>query len=168
MNKKGDVFQILIVWILLIVIAIAGFLLLVMSYRVNEFWATNTALMPENSTAAQVNASLQQSGYRTTDYAIFFFFLGLNIGVIIAATRTNFSAILIFMFILLVFIEIMVAAGFVNMYQGLAHEESVADIGQKLTLTNFIFSKYTPLLLSGIALIVIVIMFGKSGGDIVQ
>lgn len=167
MNRKGDVFQILVVLIIIVSIAITGLIIGIMTHTVNTFFDAHPEIMPVNSTASNSNHQLGDMAPRITDYAIFFLFLGLNIGVMISATRTQFSATLIFMFILLVFIEILVAAGIVNIYQGLAHEGASIGFSSQLTLTNFILSKYTPLIMSCVALIVIVIMLGKSGGEIV-
>ena len=165
MNKKGDIFQIFIVLIILTAVAIAGFLMLVMTSQVNNYWKSS-GIMPVNSTADKATTVMQDTSYKTTDYAIFFLFLGLNIGVVISAVRTNFSATIIFLFILLTFLAVMISAGMVNIYQGLAH--SVPDVGSKLTLTNYVFSKYTPLIMCVISALIIIIMYGKTGSDVVQ
>ncbi len=62
----------------------------------------------------------------------------------------------------------MVAAGMVNMYQGLAQTPSVIDIGESLTFTGFLFSKYLPLIITVISAFVMLIMYGKSGSEIIS
>lgn len=94
-NKKGDVFQIFIVLIITTAVAIVALILLVMSNQVTHYW-NESSLMINDSVADKANKVLIDTGPKTTDYAIFFLFLGLNIGVIIAAARTNFSATIIF------------------------------------------------------------------------
>lgn len=164
-KKKGDIFQIFFVIALALVVAVVGLICLVITTRINTFYETSGIL--NNSASAQdaVN-KMQETAPYTTDYAIFFLFLGMNIGVIIGAVRTNFSVLTIVIFIFLTLIAIMFAAGAVNMYQGLAQTESIVDVSSQLTLTNFIFSKYTPLMISIICAFVMLIMYSKSGADI--
>ena len=165
-NKKGNIFQIFIILIILTAVAITGFLCLTMTNGVNSFWKSHPDIMPVNSTADRATTILQDTSFRTTDYAIFFLFLGLNIGAVISAVRTNFSATIIFLFILLTFLAVFVAAGVVNLYQGMAH--TIPEVGSQLTLTNYVFSKYTPLIMCVMSALIIIIMYGKSGSDIVQ
>jgi len=166
-QKKGDVFQVLFMLVLIFIVAIVGLLCLVLTTRVNEFW-DESGLLNETETGTKAIETMQETAPRTTDYAVFFLFLGMNIGIIVAAVRTNFSAVIIFLFILLTLIAIMGAAGVVNMYQGLAQQGSIIDVSGKLNLTNFIFSKYLPLIISIICALVMLIMYGKSGGDIIS
>jgi len=165
-NKKADVFQIFVVLIITVAVAITGLLMLVMTNQINDFWA-NSPFVTVNSTAYNANVILQETAPKTTDYAIFFVFLGLNLGCVIAAVKTNFSPILIFFFILLTFISIMMAAGMVNLYQGFAHAAGVIETASELTLTNFVFSKYTPLFVTMISALILIIMYGKSSSEII-
>jgi len=166
-QKKGDVFQITIVLIIIFVVALIGFITLTLTTRVNTFWDDSGML---NDTVVGMKAidTLQDTAPRTTDYAILFLFLGMNIGVVISAVRTNFTPVTIMLFIFLTLISIIVAAGMVNMYQGLAQTPTVSDIGESLTFTGFLFSKYLPLLITVISAFVMLIMYGKSGGDIIS
>lgn len=166
-SKKGDIFQVLFMLVLVFAVAVVGLICLILTTHVNEGWY-NTPNFNETVIAKQSIDTLQDSAPKLTDYTVFFLFLGLNIGVIVGAVRTNFSATIIILFIFLTFFSILVAAGLVNMYQGLAQSSSVVDISSDLRLTNFIFSKYTPLLISIICTLVMLIMYGKSGGDIIQ
>ena len=165
-QKKGDVFQVLFMIVLIFAVAVVGLLMFVLTSRVNEFWE-ESGLLNETEAGTAAIETMSETAPRTTDYAIFFLFLGMNIGVLIAAVRTNFSAAVIFLFILLTLIAIMMSAGMVNMYQGLAQQPSIIDVSSKLTLTNFIFSRYLPLVISMICAVVMLIMYGKSGGDII-
>lgn len=166
MNRKGDVFQVLFMIALLLGVAITGLLILVLTTGVNDFWDSSGLL---NGTAVGVQAidTLQETAPRTTDYVVLFLFIGMNIGVMIAAVRTNFSVMAIFLFILLTIIAIMFAAGAVNMYQGLAQQPSIIAISSELTFTNFIFSRYLPLVISGICALIMIVMYSKSGQEII-
>jgi ammonia channel protein AmtB len=164
-EKKGDTFQIMVMLILIFVIALFGLLTLVLTTRVNTFW-DSSGLLNATAVGTQAIDKLQDTAPKTTDYAIFFLFLGMNIGIVVGAIRTNFSAAIIFLFILLTLVEIVIAAGLVNLYQGFAQQPTIIDVSSGLTFTNFIFSKYLPLLVSMISAFVMIIMYGKSGQEI--
>lgn len=166
-SKKGDVFQILIVLIIIFAIALVGFLTLTMTTRVNTFW-DDSGYLNETATGKQAIDTMQDTAPKTTDWAILLLFLGMNIGVVISAVRTNFTPVTVILFIFLTLISIMIAAGMVNMYQGMAQTPSVADIGDSLPLTNFLFSKYLPLIISILSAFAMILMYGKAGGDIMQ
>jgi hypothetical protein len=166
MNKKGDISQLPVVLIILIIAAIVGFLCLTMASRVNTYFL-GSGLMPENSTAQHATQVINENAPYTTDYMIFFLFLGSNLALIIGAVRTKFSPTIIFFFILLLIITIFIAAGFVNIYQGLTDVAGFTDIHNKLTLTNFIFSKYLPLIMTVVGILIMIVMWGKSGGEII-
>lgn len=166
-QKKGDMFQIFIVLIIIFILAIVGFLTLTLTTRVNSFWLSS-GLLNDTDTGTTAIIKIQESAPHTTDYAILFLFLGMNIGVVISAVRTKFSPTTIVLFIFLMLISIIVAAGMVNMYQGLAQTASVADIRENLTFTNFLFSKYLPLIITILSALTMLIMYGKQSGDIIS
>lgn len=166
MNRKGDGFQMLVGLILIFIVAITGLLFYVLTKRVNDYW-DSSGLLNSTQTGIQAINNIQDTAPRSTDYAIFFMFLGVNIGVVIGAVRTNFSYTMLIFFVFLMLISIMIAAGFVNMYQGLAQQPSIIDASGQLHLTNFLFSKYLPLIISVLSALVMLIMYGKGGNDII-
>jgi len=166
-QKKGDIFQVLFMIAILLVVAIVGLICLVLTTRINDFW-DESGLLNQTQTGQDAIDTMQETAPRTTDYTILFLFLGMNIGILVAAVRTNFSAVIIFMFILLTLIAIMFAAGSVNLYQGLAQQPEIIGVSSALTFTNFIFSKYFPLIISMICAFVLLVMYGKSGQDIIN
>lgn len=163
-QKKGDVFQIFIMLIILIIVAIIGFLCLVLTTRVNSFWSSS-GMLNDSTSATNAVAKMADTAPHTTDYAILFLFIGLNIGILISAVKTNFHPATIILFIFLVLIAIMVSAGIVNLYQGLAQTPSVADVGAMLPFTNFLFSKYLPLIITVISAFVLILMYGKNSSE---
>lgn len=165
-GKKGD-FNIIVTLIILLVAGIVGLLMLYLSMHINSFWESSHLL--DNTAVGQATVDkMQEFGPRYTDYMIFFLFIGCSIGSIVGAARTNFSPIFIFLFICLMFISILCAAGVVNLYQGFAQEAILADTASQLTLTNFIFSRYTPLIIAVLSGLTMIIMWSKSGSDILQ
>jgi hypothetical protein len=164
-QKKGEIFQIFIFLIIILVCAIVGLLCLTMTTKINRYWIDSGTL---NSTQIGISAieKIQDTAPKTTDYAILFLFIGMNIGLLIGAVRTNFSPLTIILFIFLVFIAIFVAAGMVNMYQGLAQAQGVES--GDLHFTNFLFSKYLPLIVCVLSALIMIIMYSKQGGEIIQ
>lgn len=166
-QKKGDIFQILFMLTLLVVVAITGVLMLVLTTHVNNFWE-ESGLLNETTAGKESLETMQRVAPRTTDYVTFFLFMGMIIGITISAVRTDFNAITIILFIFIMLISIVMAAGFVNIYRGIALADGVSTISSDLTLTNFIFSKYTPLITGILCALVMIIMYGKGGGEIVR
>ena len=165
MNKKGDVFQIFFIMIILFCIALIGLLFGVLAYRFSGALG-ESSLFNDAPLAQSANELTKTMSWSVGEEFIFFFFFGANIALIIAAARTRFSPVVIFLFILLVLMAILVASGFVNIYSTFADEPSIADYTVHKTITNLIFSKYFPIMISIISAIILVIMYGKSGNEI--
>lgn len=167
MNNRGEIFNIIVMLILLIVVALAGLIIGKISWEVTKSYDRLSVMSnPENQIAHDANLRLQTSSYKTIDYAIFFLFLFSNVGIVIGAVKTNFSPIFMFLFFMLMMLAIMTAAGFVNMYQGLAQDSAMVGYSTQLTLANFVFSKFTPAMIAAICGLVMVIMWGKGGAEI--
>ena len=165
-SKKGDIFQIFFVLIILLIMGILGLLIGKLSYSVTEAYKAPALHLNDSATNANANQLVQTMAVPIMDFYIFFFFLGANVGLIIAAIRVKYSPTIMFLFILLMLIEILVASGFVNIYQGFHDEPSLSPIPQQFTLTNLLFNKYTPLIFTVIGAVVLIFMYSKSGGDI--
>lgn len=164
--KKGDIFQVVIALIMLFFIAIFGLLAGTLSYKVAEFYKTSDFL-EAGSEGAEANQLIQDFSIPMLDFFVFLFFLGSNIALVISAIRTDFSPTMVWIFIMLIMIEVLIASGFVNLYQGFREEAALAPVPDKMILTNIIFSQYTPLIFGIIGAMVLIIMYGKSGGDII-
>ena len=166
MNKKGDVFQILFLLIMLFIAGIVGLLFLKMTTGVLDAYPNLPTynVTPELQHTQEV---LSDSAPRTTDYMIFFLFLFGYVGITISAVRTKFSPMTMFFFAILAIITIFVSSGMVNIYQGFAQSDALIDTSSQLTFTNFMFSQYTPAFMLVISAMVMIIMWGRSGSDIV-
>lgn len=163
MNKKGDVIQILYLLIILFLGAVFFLLCYGMSSRINT---AVSEITPNDTIAYEVNEVITENTPTIFDTFIFFLFLGGIIGLMVAAVRTDFSAGIIFIFILIAFMTVLVASGLVNIYRGFTDAPGLAEISGRLTLTNIVFSRYTPLIICVLAGIILLLMYGKSGGDI--
>ena len=167
MNKKGDISQLPVVLIIVIVASLVGLLTLMMSNSVNNFWKSS-GLVQENTTADNARQIIQSTSAPTTDWMIFLIFLGGHLGLIAASVRTKFSSTIMIFFVGLLIIDILIASGLVNIYQGFANSPGVIETSNQLVLTNFIFSKYLPLIILILGVLMSLIMWGKSGGDVIQ
>jgi len=165
-EKKGDIFQIIFVLIILLIIAIMALLTGKLSLEITKAYQLPGLHLNDSSAGVQANQLIQDMTPPLLDFFVFFFFLGSNVGLIVSAIRTKYSPTIIFLFIMLLIIEILIASGFVNIYQGFHDEPSLQPIPQQMPLTNILFSKYTPLIFTVIGAIVLIFMYGKSGGDI--
>lgn len=164
-RKRGDIFQMTALVILLFIVAIVGLLFLTFSNKVTQVYE-ETGLLNNTVIGQQANDMIQTAGPKTTDYMIFFLFLGSVIALLISASRTRFSATVFFLFVLLLIITIFISSGMVNIYSGFANSEALLETSSQLTLTGFLFSKYTPLILTAIGGLIMLIMWGKQGSDI--
>jgi len=166
MNKKGDMFQLLFLLIILFISTIVGLIFLGLTLEVTSLY-NSTGMLEDTAIGTEANTLMETTAPYTTDYMIFFLFIGGIVGVCVSAIRTNFSPTIVMLFVFLLLITIFVAGGFVNIYQGFTDTEALSVAAGHLTLTNFIFSKYTPLIFAILGGLVMLLMWGKSGGDII-
>lgn len=162
-NKKGDVFQVFFMLVIIFIVAIIALISLVWSHHVNNALLNITS---ENTTAYIAVEKISTQTPTILDDLVFFLFLGMTIGIFIGAVRTNFSAIMIFLFILEILLAILVASGLVNIYHGFTQAPGIVELSSNLTLTNLVFSRYTPLFICIISAVSLILMYSKSGGDI--
>ena len=166
-NKRGDAFQIIFVLIFLFIIALVGLIFFKLSWEVTGAFQ-DLKEINDSKIAKEVLSTHKKSLPHIFDELMLFMFLGLTIALIIAAVRTDFSPMVIFLFLILLILTVLNAAAFVNIYQGLAQDPSLIGVSSKLTFTNIIFSRYTPLFFAVLGAVIIILMYGKSGSDILR
>lgn len=168
-DKRGDIFQISYALIIIFVIACLGLLFFKLEWGITgAFDEMDQVNQPENALAKDVNLTIRNLLPSFHDEFVLLMFLGVTIALIIAAAKTDFNPIIIFLFLILMVVTILNASGFVNIYQGFAESPQMTDVSSQMTFTNIIFSKYTPLIFSVLGAIVLILMYGKSGGDILR
>ena len=166
MNNKADIFQLIILVVILFVAVIVGILCLKLSNEVTDVY-DESGLLNDTIIGQKFVDKIQETAPKTTDYLVFMLFAGGVIALMISASRTQFSPTIFFIFFLFLMITIFIASGFVNIYSGFTQQLTLADEADQLQLTGFIFSRYTPLILTVIGGLIMLIMWGKSGGDII-
>lgn len=165
-NKKGDIFQVTFLLIILLVIALIGLIFFKLSWEITSAYAEMEEIN-DTETAREANITVKKALPYFFDELVFFIFIGGIIALMAAAVKTKFSPVIIGLFIIMIFFTVLVASGFVNIYQGFAQSESLTDVSSQLPLTNILFSKYTPLIFAIIGGVVLIVMYSKSGSDIV-
>lgn len=164
-DKKGDVFQLTFLVVLLLVIAMIGLIVGFISWKITGAYQDFSPIN-NSDTARQANTNFHNQTPYIIDGLIFFFFLGGTIGLLVAAVRTNFSVGIIGLFFILMLLSVFIAAEGANIYQGFAQDPTISPFSDTLTFTNILFSKYTPLIITIIGALLMIIMYGKSGGSI--
>jgi hypothetical protein len=165
-NKKADIFQLVVLLIILFIAAVVGLLFNTMSNKVTQIYE-DTGLLNGTAIGQQYNDMMQDTGPKSTDYMIFMLFCGGVIGLMISASKTSFSPTVFFLFLMLLIITIFVASGLVNIYSGFAQQDMLVDSANQLVLTGFIFSKYTPLIFTVVGGIIMLLMWSRTGNDII-
>ena len=165
-NKKADIFQLIVLLVILFIAAITGILFLALSNQITQTYE-DTGLINNTAIGQQFNDMMQDTGPKSTDYMIFMLFCGGVIGLMISASKTNFSPTIFFLFLLLLVITIFIASGMVNIYSGFAQQATLVNEANQLVLTGFLFSKYTPLLITVLGGLIMLIMWSKTSSDIV-
>lgn len=166
-DKRGDVFQIIFLFAFITVVAILGLFFGFLSWKISGAYA-DMKQINDTQTAREANQRVYNSVPFIDDTFILFFFLFGVIGLLVAAARTEFNIIVMGLFIVLLFIAIFLASMETNLYRGLADDPSISDYSSQLTFKNVLFSKYMPLIVVLIGLLILLIMYGKAGGNIVR
>lgn len=164
-DKRGDIFQLPYLIILILVIASIGLLIGYLSWKITDAYK-NMDQIQASETASKYNERLNELTPSVVDWMVFFFFLFGTVALMVAAVRTSFSIVIIGLFIFLFVIAIFIASGAVNIYQGFAQSDTLSIFSGKLTFTNILFSKYMPLIIVLIGAVILIIMYGKSGSNI--
>lgn len=164
-SKKGDIFQIFYIMIVVIIMAIMALLVGKLVWEFTGAFQNPVLGLNDSKAGTEANNLIQTMSVPLMDFFIFFFFLGANVGIFIGAIKTKYSPVMMFLFILLLLIEILVASGVVNIYQGFHDEPSLAPIPAKMFLTNLLLSKFFPLIISVIGGVILIIMYSKAGSE---
>ena len=165
-SKKG-IFTLIIIIAILTVTAVLGLLTYRMIKAVNQTF-DDSGLFEDGSIADESNLAIKTTSKYGIDNMVLFLFLGSIIGLIFGAVRTKFSPILMFLFILCFLISIGLAAMSAEIYHGFATSGDLAETADELIFTKIIFSKFFPLMICIIGAVIMIIMWGKQGGEIVR
>lgn len=159
-NKKGQISGTIIGLIMLLVIVIMGFIfgkfITIFNKSMDE-----TEIFEEGSKAKEVHDKVSSQIPEFMDNLIFFAFIALMVGTVIAAVKSDYSWWAMGLYFIQLAFAVLVAFGAVELYSGLAI--GFQDlVNSHFKLTNIVFSRYTPALIAGVCGI---LMFLMSGGS---
>lgn len=164
-DKRGDIFQLPYLIVLILAIAIIGLIIGFLAWKITQAYGDMQQIQ-DVETARLANEKIGAITPNVIDWTILFFFLFGTMGLVIGAVRTNFSIIMVGLFIILLLLSIYIASQSANIYQGLAQDPTIQPFSQQLTFTNILFSKFTPMIIVIIGGFLLIVMYGKSGGSI--
>ena len=166
-NKRGDIFQVPVLIIILLVASMIGLIFYKISKEITEEY-DNLGILNDTEEGQEANQMIRETAKHATNELIILLFLGAVIALLISAAKTNFSAMIIFMFLILLILSVFIASGATNIYQGLAASPALSEEAAELTMANIVWSKYTPLFICVIGGLILIIMYSKSGMDITK
>lgn len=158
MNKKGDIFDILVFVIVLLVLAIGFF---VISYTIpNITDGFNTAGL--NNSAEGINAINQLENFGTIQLqrGFFFIFIGLILGIMVSAFFIRTHPIFLFLYIILMPLTVILAGYLGNFYETLTSYPIFADRLADQTLINIVMTNLIPISI-GVGALSMIIIFSK-------
>lgn len=164
-DKRGDIAQLPLLVVLLLVIALVGLIVGFIAYKITDAWKSTPDI--NNSVLAKnANENFHETIPTITDTAVLIAFLGFTIALCVAAVRTNFNIVVLGLFFILLLLSVFIAAGAANIYHGFAASTEIEGFSVKLVFSQILFSKYTPLIIVLIGAVLLIIMYGKSGSNI--
>lgn len=164
-NKKGDILSILLVIIIsTVVIVVLTVLTLVTNNITREIDSYN---MTSSLEANQSISAVKDQAVPLADTMGSLLFIGWLIALIIAGTYTEFSPVVIGIFLLILLIGVYLSAVMTsNFYVDLSSEyDSSAIGGQEFTITKTLFGSSLPYIIAFIGLVIIIIMYSKKRGS---
>jgi len=164
--KKG-IFALLLIIAILTITAVFGLITYRTIKGVNQVY-DDSGLFEDNPIGNESNIAIKETSKYGIDNMVFFLFLGSIVGLIFGAVKTRFSPILMFLFLMVFLISIFLASTSAEIYHGFATTGDLEETADELTFTGIIFSKYFPLMICIIGAIIMIIMWGKQGGEIVR
>jgi hypothetical protein len=164
-GKKGDIFQLFYFLIIIFIVAMLGLLFLKLTHGFTDA-IKNDATFNTTPNVMKANTVLSTQARTVADEFVLLMFIGMMITIIVAAAKTNFTPTIIFLFILLLLFAILVSAGLVDIYNGFASTDVLSSEASSLTFTKVLISQYLPVIITVLGGIVLIIMYGKSGGNI--
>lgn len=164
--KKG-IFALLLLIAILTITAVFGLITYRTIKEVNQVY-DDSGLFENNTIGSESNIKIKTTARYGIDNMFFFIFLGGMIGLIFGAVKTKFSPILMFIFILVFLISIFLAAMSAEIYHGFATTGDLEETADELIFIKIILSKFFPLIICVLGGVIMVIMWGKQGGEIVR
>jgi len=159
-NKKGDFASVIIMIVVVFALAIGA----VLSGHVLVTVLGEFKEQPEikDTFAGETAEMVQEKSIGYLDFFVFFLLFAMIIGIIVSATMIDTNPAIMVVFIVGLFIIVFLAGIFANIYSDVSEEEEISATASQFTLTKLILGKHFPMIMFVVAIIVIVILYGKS------
>ncbi len=165
MNQKGDISSLIIT--LIVILFIVGIVTLLFS---KVFLDVTSQLkdMPQFSNRTVENLEFVESKtIPLLDYLFFFSFIAIAIGLIISSIFINTHPSFTIIFLVALGIAVVLAGIFANIYMRVGENSEMVTTYNQFTLTQALMNHF-PLIVFVIGVIVVIILYGKSGTGGIQ
>lgn len=161
MNRKGDIPSLIIS--LIVIMFILGISAILFS---KVFLATTGELKTQPEFSSNTISAIETVEGKTNpllDYAFFFSFIAIVIGLIISSIYIDTNPALMIIFIIVLVVAVVLAGIFANVFTSIAGSSEISSTYASFPLTNIIITHF-PLLVFAVGLIVAIILYGKARG----
>lgn len=163
MNNKGDIASILIAIIFIFIIGVLFLFANKLNAQVYDKFDNYLENKPEynNSEAHDTTQKLIVVERPVWDYAFLAIFFGFMIALAFTAYSTRISPIFYWIYAVLSFVAVFLAAILSNLWQEAASNAEFVDTISNFPMTNLILGTYYPIIGLLICIIVMILLFGK-------
>lgn len=166
-EKKGDIQS--IIYFIVALFGIGVFLLFYSHFSQAFFDKTDQYFESDtNFNDTEAHRALKNIERETTNLWDFVFigvFVAYIIFLVILAYSTRISPVLSFIYAIISILALFVGVMLSNTWQELAANPEFSDTIARFPITNLILGSYYPMFITAIISIVIIILFGKRGGE---
>jgi hypothetical protein len=163
-NKRGDLSSLIILVVIIFGLAIGavlgGHILL------SIFGEFRNQPEFQNTTAGDTVEDVEGKTIGYLDFFIFFLLIAMIIGIIVSATMIDTHPVILIVFIVGMFITIFLAGILANVYYDVTTEEALLTTSSQFSMTNLILGSHFPIIMFVVAIITIIILYGKSKAGI--
>lgn len=160
-SRRGDASSIIVITVFLLVFA----LIALVGVTFVKPILTEVLVSEEiqgNSNAVSAITTLKDNASGFIDYAFIFIFVGLILGLFVTAYFTDANPIFIVIYIIMMIIAVFLASQFSNLWYDVSTDPNLETYANELPMTKRILSGYFPLIMLVVAIIGMIILYGKS------
>ena len=163
MNRKGDVASILIAIVFIFIIGILFLFANRLNGQIYDKFDSYLENNPEyvNSTAHESIGKIGTVEDQVWDYAFLAIFFGFILALAFTAYSTRISPIFYWIYGVLSFIAVLLAAILSNLWQQAAAQAEFTDTISHFPITNMILGTYFPTVALVLCVVVMILLFGK-------
>ena len=168
MNKRGDIPSLVFG---IVFIFIAGILIFLFSHVNNSILTNLDSTLSSrgefvNTTVTDTTSRLLAvERSRTWDYGVLFIYIGMIISLMMTAYAVRVHVIFFWIYILISLIVLFLGVVLSNLWITMAENPTLSGTVARFPITNFILGSYAPTIITGILMLFIIFIFGKTPED---